>query len=197
MLDLHARNGDRMHSLSHSGISREPSFLLGRDILDPYEHGRLIEPEVIADLAEHGIRCAEDHQSFRTGFDKSSSHDGRSCRIGKDSLTDGFHLGRRFFRGCSGDDPASVYEKSVIDDVMDIVIARNFDRPGALSGSGRTDKCDDSDPREILTGCLVAVKYTFDVFARLGNRTGISSCGSTLKTLKRSTEFRQQSLARC
>ena len=113
-------------------------LLFGRNILDPDKHGRTVQPKIVTDLAEHGIRSSKYHKGFRTRLDKSSSHYGRPRRIGEYSLSDRFHLCRCLFCGSAGNDTASVNEKSVIYYVVDIIIPGYFDCTCALSGSRRS-----------------------------------------------------------
>ena len=167
MLDLHARDGDRMHSFGHSRISCDPSLFFRGNVLDPYQHRRLVEPKILTDLPEHGIRSAQYHQGFRSGFDQGSPHDGRSCRVSEDGLTDGLHLCGSFFSRGSGNDPASVDQKTVVDDVMNVVVARDLDSTRTLAGARRSDKSDNCYSCKIFPGQLFTVQDTLNVLARI------------------------------
>ena len=85
----------------------------------------------------------------------------------EDGLTDRLHLcGSLFSRG-SGNDPASVYQKTVVDDVMNVVVARDLDRTGTLAGARRSDKSDNCYSGKIFPGQLFTVQDTLNVLARI------------------------------
>ena len=136
MLDLHARYRDRMHTFTKTCVLRRSDLLFRADILDPDQHCRLVQPEVITDLFEHGIGSTEDHESRRKILCQCFSHDGRTARILEKCLTHRLELRRRFLGRVAGNDAASVDQKTVIDDVFDVILFGNTDRTGAFTGSG-------------------------------------------------------------
>ena len=143
MLDLHARNGDGVHSLRKSGAPRDAALLLGGDVLDPDEHRGLVQPEVRAYLAEHRVGSAEDHQCLRHALDQGAAHDGRSRLVDEDRLPDRFHFRGGLLGRGSRDDSASVDEKTVVDDVVDVVLAGDPYGTRALAGTRRSDESND------------------------------------------------------
>ena len=142
VLDLHARNGDGVHSLRKPGAPGDAALLFGGDVLDPDEHRGLVQPEVRAYLAEHRVGRAEDHEGLRHALDQGAAHDGRSRLVDEDRLPDRFHFGGSFLGRGSGDDAASVDQETVVYDVVDVVLAGDPDCTGALAGTRRPDESD-------------------------------------------------------
>ncbi len=168
MLDLHAGNGNGMHTFRHPGISGTPSLFFSRDVFDPYEHRRLVEPEIIAYLGEHGIRGAQDHQRVGLILYQGSSHDRGPELVGKECLTYRFHLGGRLLGGCTRDDTASVYKKSVVYQISDVVCFRYGDSSCALTGTGLSYKSNDSYVRECFSCELLIACYIVECVLRRG-----------------------------
>ncbi len=96
-------------------------------------------------------------------FHKRPPHILRPRGIKKHRLAHRFHFRIGPFRGRSCDNGAPVNQEPVINNVFNVIFARDTDRSGRLTAAADTDKGDDRDLGKQLADFLLCLFFIGDI----------------------------------